>query len=50
MSKFAAYSVYVDGRFVGKVNGTDELNAADNARSKWRVHSSHVVSVMLIPR
>lgn len=49
MSKTRAYSVYVDGRYIGRVDGYDEASAVDNARSKFRVHSSFRVSVMLIP-
>ena len=49
MTMGKAYSVYIDGRYTGRVNGFNEQEAVDNARSKWRVEHGKRVSVMLIP-
>ena len=44
---YQVFSVYVEGRLVGKIDATTGDEAEDNARSKFRVHPSSRVRCVL---
>ena len=44
---YEVYSVYVEGRLVGKIDATTGDEAEDNARSKFKVHPSSRVRCAL---
>ena len=44
---YQVFSVYVEGRLVGKIDAITGDQAEDNARSKFRVHPSSRVRCVL---